>query len=224
MLALMNGTIYTMTKGVINKGTLLIEEGRIADIGGNVSVPEGAEIYDAGGKVIIPGMVDAHCHTGIFPDGVGWTESDGNETTDPVTPHLRGIDAVHPEDMAFQDLREAGITTINTGPGSANLIGGQFVCLKTRKACTVEEMIVMAPSGMKMALGENPKRTYGERKILPSTRMGNAAQLRSVLQSAVNYREKKLRHQERQDAFLEKHKLPKLVQEEIENLDRKSVV
>ncbi|MDD5207301.1 MAG: hypothetical protein PHS17_17880, partial [Desulfobacterales bacterium] len=169
MLAVTNGTIYTMTKGVIRKGTLLIEEGRIAQVGKNVAVPEGAEIYDARGKVVMPGLVDAHCHTGIFPDGVGWTESDGNEMTDPVTPHLRALDAIHPEDMAFRDLREAGITTINTGPGSANLIGGQFVCLKTRKASTVEEMVLMAPSGMKMALGENPKRTYGERKTLPST-------------------------------------------------------
>ncbi|RJR42930.1 MAG: amidohydrolase [Desulfobacteraceae bacterium] len=204
MLAVINGTIYTMTNGIINKGTVLIDNRRIADVGVNLRVPEGAEIYDAEGSVIIPGMVDAHCHTGIFPDGVGLSESDGNEMTDPVTPHLRGIDAVHPEDMAFRDLREAGITTVNTGPGSANLIGGQFVCLKTKKASTVEEMIVMAPSGMKMALGENPKRTYGDRKTLPSTRMGNAAQLRSVLQSAMNYREKKLRHQEKHETFLEK--------------------
>ncbi|PKN64962.1 MAG: amidohydrolase [Deltaproteobacteria bacterium HGW-Deltaproteobacteria-15] len=204
MLAVINGTIYTMTKGVIRKGTLLIEDGRIAQVGKNVAVPKGAEIYDARGKVVMPGLVDAHCHTGIFPDGVGWTESDGNEMTDPVTPHLRALDAIHPEDMAFRDLREAGITTINTGPGSANLIGGQFVCLKTRKASTVEEMVLMAPSGMKMALGENPKRTYGERKTLPSTRMGNAAQLRSVLQSARNYLERLSRHKEKHDAFVGK--------------------
>lgn len=204
MLAVTNGTIYTMRKGVIKRGTLLIEDGRIADIGEDVAIPDGAEIYPAEGKVIMPGMVDAHCHTGIFPDGIGWNESDGNEATDPITPHLRALDAIHPEDMAFRDLREAGITTINTGPGSANLIGGQFVCLKTRKASTVEEMVVMAPSGMKMALGENPKRTYGERKKLPSTRMGNAAQLRSVLQSARNYRERLKRYKEKHDAFVGK--------------------
>ncbi len=201
MLAVTNGTIYTITRGVITRGTILIEGSRIAAVGENVTIPPGAEIYDASGRVVLPGLVDAHCHTGIFPDGVGFHESDGNEVMDPVTPHLRALDAVHPEDMAFQDLREAGVTTINTGPGSANLIGGQFVCLKTRKAATVEEMLLMAPSGMKMALGENPKRTHGDQKKLPSTRMGNAAQLRSVLQSACNYRERLNRYLEKQNAF-----------------------
>src|SRR3990172_4989639 len=161
MLALRNATLYTITKGVIHGGTLLIEGSRIAGIGKDLDIPRGAEVYNADGKVIMPGLVDAHCHTGMFADGVGSIEYDGNEMTEPVTPHLRALDAVHPEDIAFQDLREAGVTTINTGPGSANLIGGQFVCLKTKKASTVEEMLLMSPSGMKMALGENPKRTHG---------------------------------------------------------------
>jgi imidazolonepropionase-like amidohydrolase len=201
MLAVRNGTLYTMTGGVIERGTLLIEGGKIAAIGKEVSVPAGAEVFDASGMAVMPGLIDAHCHTGIFADGVGSYESDGNEMTEPVTPHLRGLDAVHPEDIAFRDLREAGVTTINTGPGSGNIVGGQFVCLKTKKAATIEEMLLMAPSGMKMALGENPKRVYGEQKKLPSTRMGNAAELRSVLQSARNYRDKWSRYREKQDLY-----------------------
>lgn len=201
MFAITNGTIYTITKGIVRKGTILIQGRKITAVGKNIPVPADAEVYDATGKVVMPGLIDAHCHTGIFPDGVGNYESDGNEVTDPITPHLRALDAVHPEDIAFQDLREAGVTAINTGPGSANIIGGQFICVKTRKAATLEEMLVMAPSGMKMALGENPKRTYGEQKKLPSTRMGNAAQLRSMLQSARNYRDKWSRHKDRHDLF-----------------------
>lgn len=204
MLAITNGTLMTITRGTIRDGTLLVEGGRIAALGKDVAVPSGAEVIDAGRRFVMPGLIDAHCHTGVFPDGVGYMESDGNEATDPVTPHLRAIDAVHPDDMAFRDLREAGVTTINTGPGSANVIGGQFACLKTKKAKTVEEMVIMAPSGMKMALGENPKRTYGDQKKLPSTRMGNAAQLRAVLVSAQNYQAKWARYREKEEAYRRK--------------------
>jgi imidazolonepropionase-like amidohydrolase len=201
MIAITNGTLMTITQGTIEKGTVLIENGRIVALGKDVNIPGGAEVYDATGKVVMPGLIDAHCHTGIFADGVGSNEYDGNEMTEPVTPHLRAIDAIHPEDMAFKDLREAGVTTINTGPGSSNLIGGQFACIKTKKAKTIEEMIIMAPSGMKMALGENPKRVYGEQHKFPSTRMANAAQLRSVLVEAQNYRDKWIRYEEKHTYF-----------------------
>ena len=197
MIAVVKGRLMTITQGTIENGTVLIEGGRIAAIGKDVDIPKGTEVYDASGKTVMPGLIDAHCHTGIFADGVGHHESDGNEMTDPVTPHLRAIDAIHPDDMAFKDLREAGVTTINTGPGSGNLIGGQFACIKTKKSSTIEDMIIMAPSGMKMALGENPKRVYGEDKKLPSTRMANAAHLRSVFIEAQNYHEKWVRHKEK---------------------------
>ncbi|MDY7031725.1 MAG: amidohydrolase [Thermodesulfobacteriota bacterium] len=197
MIAVVKGRIMTITQGTIENGTILIEGGRIAAVGKDVDIPKGTEVYDASGKTVMPGLIDAHCHTGIFADGVGHHEYDGNEMTDPVTPHLRAIDAIHPDDMAFKDLREAGVTTINTGPGSGNLIGGQFACIKTKKASTIEDMIIMAPSGMKMALGENPKRVYGEDKKLPSTRMANAAHLRSVFIEAQNYHEKWVRHKEK---------------------------
>lgn len=204
MIAVTNGKLMTITRGTVEKGTLLIDAGRIEALGEDIQVPEGAEIVDVSGKVVMPGLIDAHCHTGIFADGVGLAESDGNEMTDPITPHLRAIDAIHPEDIGFQDLRQAGVTTINAGPGSGNLIGGQFACLKTKKAATIEEMVIMAPSGMKMALGENPKRVYGGQKKFPSTRMGNAAQLRSVLVNAQNYRDKWTRYEGKKRFYQER--------------------
>ena len=195
MQAIRGGTIFT-PREKIEEGIILIDKGKIVEVGRGATIPKEAEVIDAPGKFILPGMIDAHCHTGVFADGVGWEESDGNEMTDPITPHLRAIDAIHPDDIAFKDLRDAGITTINTGPGSANLIGGQTAVIKTFGR-TVEEMVLAAPVGMKMALGENPKRVYGEQKKTPSTRMGNAGLLREWLVKAKNYREKKARYEEK---------------------------
>jgi len=189
MLAIKNGRILTISGKVIRKGTILIDKGKILKIGEDVDIPPDTKIIDASGKVVMPGMIDAHCHTGMFADGVGGGESDGNEMTNPVMPHLRAIDAVNPEDIAFKDLREGGITTINTGPGSGNVIGGQTAVIKTYGK-TINDMVICAPGGMKMALGENPKRVYGGQKKTPSTRMGNAAILREWLIKANNYREK----------------------------------
>lgn len=194
MLVIRGGTIITPDK-VIEEGSVLISEGKIAQVGKDIAVPAGAKVVQAEGKFIIPGMIDAHCHTGVFADGVGWEKSDGNEMTDPITPHLRAIDAIHPDDMAFKDLREAGVTTINTGPGSANVIGGQTAVIKTWGK-TVDEMLVCAPVAMKMALGENPKRVYGEQKKTPSTRMGNAGVLREWLMKAQDYQQKRERYEQ----------------------------
>lgn len=187
MIAIVNGMVITITQGTLDPGTVLVEGGRIVAVGQNVTIPEDAEVYDASGKVVMPGLIDAHCHVGLFPDGIGWEYSDGNEMTDPITPHMRALDAVHPEDPAFQELAPAGVTTVLTGPGSGNLIGGQWVCLKTAPKASVEEMVLLEPAGMKMALGENPRRVYGDRKKAPSTRMGNAALLRTALVEAQNY-------------------------------------
>ncbi len=115
--------------------------------------------------------------------------------TDPITPHLRALDAVHPEDPAFKELVAAGVTTVLTGPGSANVIGGQWVCLKTVPKPAVEQMVLLEPAGMKMALGENPKRVYQERKKTPTTRMANAALLRAALVEAQNYLDKWRRYE-----------------------------
>ena len=210
MLAIKGGTVLTPTEELPG-ATVLIEGKAIKAVGRDVEVPAGAEVIDAAGKYVLPGLIDAHCHTGVFPDGIGWRESDGNEMTDPITPHLRAIDAIHPEDLGFSDLRAAGVTCINTGPGSANLVGGQTAVAKTRGR-TVEEMLVLAPAGMKMALGENPKRVYGEQKKLPSTRMGNAGLLREWLTKARNYLEKKKHAEKKGEPFDVDLKLEALAQ------------
>ncbi len=193
MIAIRGGALLTPEKR-IDGCVVLLDGGKIVAVGADVEVPADAEVIDASGLVVMPGMIDAHCHTGVFGDGVGWIHSDGNEITDPIMPHLRAVDAIHPEDIAFKDLREAGVTTINTGPGSGNLIGGQTAAVKTAGR-TVDEMLVAFPVGMKMALGENPKRVYGEQKKTPSTRMGNAATLREWLTRAQGYLEKGARHE-----------------------------
>jgi imidazolonepropionase-like amidohydrolase len=196
MIAVTNGKVMTITGGTLARGTVLVENGRIAAVGEDIEIPEDAQVVDATGKVVMPGLIDAHCHVGLFPDGIGWEHSDGNEMTDPITPHLRALDAVHPDDPAFKELVAAGVTTVLTGPGSGNLIGGQWVCLKTVPKPSVEQMVLLEPAGMKMALGENPKRVYGEQKKAPSTRMGNAATLRAALVDAQNYMEKWLRYED----------------------------
>ena len=201
MIAITNGKVLTITQGTLERGTVLVEDGRIAAVGEGIAAPAGAEVYDATGKVVMPGLIDAHCHVGLFPDGIGWDYADGNEMTDPVTPHMRALDALHPEDLAFKELVAAGVTTVLTGPGSGNLIGGQWVCVKTVPKPSVEQMILLEPAGMKMALGENPKRVYGEQKKTPSTRMGNAATLRAALVEAQNYMEKWRRYEEEQAEY-----------------------
>ena len=198
MIALTNGKILTITQGIIEKGALLVEGGRIVAVGSaaDIEIPADAEVYDAGGKVVMPGLIDAHCHVSIFPDGIGWDHADGNEMTDPITPHMRALDAFNPADPALPELVAGGVTTVLTGPGSANLIGGQWICIKTLPRPTTEEMILLEPAGMKMALGENPRRVYGDQKRTPSTRMGNAAALREALVQARNYMQKWDRYEE----------------------------
>ncbi len=199
MFAIRGGIILTPEERYEN-GTILVDGRRIVAVGPKVSVPRGVEVVNASGRYVLPGLVEAHCHVSLFADGIDARFYDGNEMTDPVTPHVRALDAVHPEDAAFADLRRSGITTINTSPGSGNLVGGQTAILKTAGR-TVEEMLVRAPGALKMALGENPKRVYGEQKKSPSTRMGSAAVLREWLTRAAGYAEKKARHAEKEAAF-----------------------
>ena len=201
MIAITNGKVLTITGGTLEPGTVLVEDGRIVAVGQEVTVPEDAEVYDAAGKVVMPGLIDAHCHVGIFPEGLGWEYSDGNEMTDPITPHLRALDAVHPQDPAFAELVAAGVTTVLTLPGSGNLIGGQGVCIKTAPKPSIDQMVLLEPAGMKMALGENPKRVYKDQKKTPSTRMGNAAVLRDALVQAQNYLDKWERYEAELSAY-----------------------
>ena len=189
MLLIKNTKIMTMAGPDIERGCILIDGGKIAAVGENIAAPQGAEVIDAAGLWALPGFVDAHCHLGMWEDGMGFEGADGNEATDPVTPHLRAIDAINPVDPCFKEAREAGVTTACTGPGSANVIGGQFAAVKTW-GNRIDDMILKEPLALKAALGENPKRTYSEQKKLPTTRMGNAAAFREAMVSAQEYRKK----------------------------------
>ncbi len=190
MLAIVNGKIYTITNGIIEEGVILIDGGKIVAVGKDVKVPEGAQVIDAKGKTVTPGLIDAHSHLAVFGEPSVWANADGNETSDPITPQIRGIDSLNPQDPAIPDVVAGGVTTVYTGPGSANIIGGTGFAMKLRGR-TAEEMVIPGTEGMKMALGENPKRVYGEgQRRAPKTRMGNAAVLREALVKAQNYLEK----------------------------------
>lgn len=189
MLAITNGKVLTITQGTIEKGTVLIDNGKIAAVGTDVEVPTGAKVIDAGGKWVMPGLIDAHSHLAIFGEPIVWANDDGNEMTDPNTAQVRALDALNPEDPAVPDARSAGFTTVFTGPGSGNVIGGTGMAVKLRGR-TAEEMVIPGTEAMKMALGENPKNVYGQmQKRYPSTRMGNAAVMRESLVKAQNYLE-----------------------------------
>ena len=186
-----NGVVHTMEGFVIENGFVAARDGKITAVGPMSALPVGADgpVIDAAGGHIVPGFVDAHCHLGMFGNGLGFEADDGNESTDPCTPHLRAIDAVNPLDRYFQEAREGGVTTVLTGPGSANPIAGQFAAVKT-DGRWVDEMILRAPVSMKFALGENPKSVYNERKEAPVTRMATAAIIRENLSKALEYMDK----------------------------------
>lgn len=179
-----NGKIITMAGDVYENGCVLFDD-KIIYVGENTDA-DADEVIDAAGAVVMPGLIDAHCHVGMFEDSLGFEGDDGNEDSDPVMPHLRAIDGINPFDRAFCDAREAGVTTVVTGPGSANPVGGQFAAVKTYGIC-VDDMIVKAPCAMKMALGENPKSVYNEKEEAPVTRMGTMALIRELLIKSKNY-------------------------------------
>ncbi len=194
MLLIKNGRVFTMKKKNDFSGFVLIKGGKIEKVGKSEKLTAEIEskcekIIDAEGGYILPGMIDAHCHVGMWENGIGFEGADGNEMTDPVTPHLRAIDGIYYKDRSFSDAKEAGITTLVIGPGSANVIGGQFCALKTF-GNSIEEMLLKEPVAMKMAFGENPKRIYSGQKKTPSTRMATAAVLREALMEAKAYKER----------------------------------
>lgn len=154
-----------------------------------------AQVIDAQGKFVTPGIVDPHCHIGIFEEAIGFEGADGNEATNPVFPELRAIDAIKPQDVAFEEALASGVTSVCTGPGSTNVIGGTFCVLKT-KGKTVDDMMIVEESSMKMALGENPKRVYNGKNLAPTTRMASAAMIREALSKAKEYLSKKQKYQD----------------------------
>ena len=192
MLLIKNGHIKTMAGPEIENGCVLIgDDGKILAVGQTIDVPEGCTVIDAQGKLVTPGLVEAHCHIGLHNEAVGWEGMDYNEGIDPVTPQMRAIDSIWPMDEAFELARKGGVTTCCTGPGSANVLGGTFVAIKTAGK-RVDDMVVRDPIAMKCAFGENPKRFYGKQgKKAPMTRMGTAALLRETLFKAKHYMEEK---------------------------------
>ena len=194
MLAVTGKKVNTITNGIIEDGVILIEDGKIKEIGSNVKIPNGVKTLKA--EYVMPGLVEAHCHIGIWEEKIGWAGSDGNERTQPATPHVRALDGIkaNADEGGLKAALQEGITTAQILPGSANVIGGHGVVIKTAPKTTVDQMLIRSPSGMKIAFGENPMRVYGvEKKELPSTRMGVAGVLREWLQNTKNYMEKKER-------------------------------
>jgi imidazolonepropionase-like amidohydrolase len=195
-LAILGGRIVPIEGDVIERGTVLVEDGRIAAIGGpELVVPAGATVVSADGSWVLPGFIDAHTHLGVHEEGEGWAGDDVNEMTDPNTAHVRAIDAINPAEQGFRDAVAAGVLAVNVNPGSGNPIGGQTVALRCWGR-TVDEMALRAPSGLKSALGENPKRVYGDRKQTPQTRLGTAAVIRSAFTEARNYLDKRANREE----------------------------
>ncbi|HOY26887.1 MAG: amidohydrolase [Thermotogaceae bacterium] len=187
---LKNGTIYPITSKPF-AGDILVSKGKIESIGVDLKC-EGAEVIDASGKYIFPGFIDAHSHIGLFEEGVGGYYQDGNEMTDPLTPDVSVVDAFSPQDAAIKRALSGGVTTVMVVPGSANPIGGQGAIFKFKNTMIVDDMVVRAPAGLKMATGENPKRVYGEGfKKTPGTRLGTAAVIRGYFQKVQGYMEKK---------------------------------
>ena len=187
MLLLKNGNVMTMA-GPAFVGDVAIENGKIVAVGQSLSYSD-AEVRDVTGMTVMPGIVDPHCHIGMWEDAMGFEGADGNECTNPITPELRAIDAINPYDRCFEEAAAGGVTTCVTGPGSANVIGGQFVAIKTH-GDSVEDMVLRFPVAVKAAFGENPKRVYNGKNQTPSTRMATAALMRKALIEAQEYNEK----------------------------------
>ena len=188
-LAITNATVVPVDGPVIADGTVVVEDGRIAAVGADVAVPAGATVVDAAGGWLTPGLIDLHSHMGVYPWPGLNAHGDGNEMTHPVTPQVWAGDSVRVMDPAFSRARAGGVTTVHVIPGSGNLMGGQGVVLKLRRARTLAGLVVDdAPRTIKMACGENPKRVYAEDENGPSTRMGNLAWMRATFQSALDYR------------------------------------
>ncbi len=181
-------------------GTIVLADGRITAVGPKTRAPRRADVLDAEGGWVLPGFIDAHTHVGVWGEGEGWSGQDTNEMTDPVTAQVRALDAIYPSDLGFADALSGGITTVCVNPGSGNVIGGHCVAVHTHGR-TVDEMVLRSPVGLKAALGENPKRVYGDQKKAPSTRLGTAAVLREAFVAAQNYQTKRAAAQKEKKPF-----------------------
>ncbi len=188
MICIKNGRIHDAVHEVPYEADILVVDGVIQTIAPNIEVPEDVPMIDAAGLEVYPGFVEAHCHLGLEEYGIRFEGMDINEMNDPVSPQMRGIDGINPLDPTFKKAAEAGVTCVGAGPGSANVLGGTFVALKTVGHC-VDDMVVKNPVAMKCAFGENPKRCYMDKSI--HTRMTIASKLREALYKARDYQARK---------------------------------
>ena len=189
-IAIAGGYVVPVEGEPIDGGTVLIIDGRIAAVGGpGLKPPPGVDVRDASGRWVLPGLVDAHTHLGAREEGEGWAGHDTNELTGPVQAHVRVLDAINPADEGFRDAIAGGVLAAGVTPGSGNPIGGQTVAIRCWGR-TVDDMVLRSPAGMKSALGENPKRVLGDRRVNPSSRLGTAAAIRAALIEALGYLEK----------------------------------
>lgn len=188
-IAITGGYVVPVDGEPIEGGTVLVDNGVIVAVGAqaDVDVPDDAEIVDASGTWVLPGFVESHGHLGVYEEGDGWAGVDVNEMTDPNGARLRALDGINPDDEGFRDALAGGVTTVVVKPGSGNPIGGQTVAVKSWGQ-TVDDMLVREPVSVKSALGENPKRVYGDQNKLPSTRLGVAAVIRDAFMKAQDYR------------------------------------
>ena len=214
---LVNGRVLTMApveggnkktgkKQEYRNGFIGIEDGKIVQMGemeelGKVPLKDGqTDVIDAGGRLIMPGIIEAHCHMGITEEKKGMEGDDCNENVQPITPYLRAIDAINSMDAAFDDAVRAGITSAMIGPGSSNVVGGQFAFVKT-KGRRIDDLVVLAPAAMKIAFGENPKVNFVGQGKMPVTRMAIAGMLREELFKAKQYIEKRKKAEKEGEGF-----------------------
>lgn len=188
LVAITGGRVVPVSAPVIEGGTVLIRDGKIEAVGADVQVPSDARVIDATGKWVLPGFIEAHGHVGIDEEGLGWAGNDTNEMTGPNMAGVRALDAINIEDEGFRDALSGGITSVVVKPGSGNPIGGQTVAIKTWGGRTVDEQVISTTVSVKAALGENPKRVYGDKKQTPSTRLGVAYVIRQAFTEAQHYR------------------------------------
>ncbi|MCG3225982.1 MAG: amidohydrolase [Candidatus Heimdallarchaeota archaeon] len=225
--AVIGGKIYTVNKEekVIEEGTILINNGKIEAVLEGKETPEGYEIIDVSNNYVLPGFIDTHTHQGLWDGTVGWAGYDGNEMTDPNTAQVRSIDAINPETPALEEAKIGGVTTIQTGPGSGNVIGGTNVIIKTWcKSKIIDDLIVKEPSSLKSALGENPKRAYGTEKKMPSTRMGTGAVFRQAFIDAQNYAKKWVEYEKKKKQAEETGEIDKIPAEPDRDLKKEVIL
>ncbi len=199
-----NARILTMAGRVYENASILIGGKKILKVDEKIADTENDDsiVIDARGCWALPGLIDAHSHLGIYEERKGQIGDSSNETTEPLTPYIKALDAINPMDAGFHSAIKAGVTSVMSGPGSSNVVGGQFVFLKTNGRC-IDEMVVLEPAAMKIAFGENPKTNYGNNNQMPSSRMTIGAMLREELFEARQYAESKTAAAENGEAFKE---------------------